>query len=123
MAHILVIDDEPHIRQIIDSILSHEGHRVDLAENGKVGLKMVETSAYDLVITDIVMPEMDGLEVIRALSQKTPRIKVIAISGGTFRLDQNNLLSLARAMRVQEILKKPINYEELSMTVNNVLAG
>jgi CheY-like chemotaxis protein len=84
---------------------------------------MVETSAYDLVITDIVMPEMDGLEVIRALSQKTPRIKVIAISGGTFRLDQDNLLSLARAMRVQEILKKPINYEELSMTVNNVLAG
>ena len=123
MARILVIDDEPQIRLILENILTRDGHQVDLAENGKIGLKMFEINAYDLLITDIVMPEQDGIEVIMAISKKTPRLKVIAISGGSLRLDQDNLLLIARALRVQEVLKKPINYELLLTTVHNVLAS
>ena len=67
MARLLIIDDERGIRNTLREILSDEGHEVAVAENGKQGLEMAQAKAYDLIFTDIKMPEMDGMEVLKAL--------------------------------------------------------
>ena len=67
MAKILIIDDERGIRNTLREILADEGYEVDVAENGKQGLEMAQAKAYDLIFTDIKMPEMDGMEVLKAL--------------------------------------------------------
>ena len=121
MAHILVIDDEPHIRNILEKLLSRDGHSVDTAENGLIGCKQSELFSYDLVITDMVMPERDGFEVIREFSKKSPGTPIIVISGGSAKIDRDNLLSMARHMPVSRVLSKPINFEELSAVVRDLL--
>ena len=69
MSRILVIDDLKQIRLVIQELLEVDGHDVDLAENGRTALKMTESNSYDLIITDLYMPEKDGLEVIKALKK------------------------------------------------------
>lgn len=121
MAHILVIDDEPHIRTILEKLLSRDGHQVDTAENGLIGCKQGNLFSYDLVITDMVMPEKDGFEVIREFSKQLPPPPIIVITGGSERVDRGYLLSMARLLPVSRVLSKPINYEELSSIVCEVL--
>ena len=82
MAKILVIDDEPSILLMIKKMLEKEGHEVDLALNGRDGMELFENIKPDLVITDIIMPEKEGLETIFELRKKNPGLKIIAISGG-----------------------------------------
>ena len=67
MSKILIIDDERGIRNTLKEILADEGHEVEVAENGKQGLEMAQAKAYDLIFSDIKMPEMDGMEVLKAL--------------------------------------------------------
>ena len=67
MSKLLIIDDERGIRNTLREILADEGHEVDVAENGKQGLEMAQAKAYDLIFSDIKMPEMDGMEVLKAL--------------------------------------------------------
>jgi DNA-binding NtrC family response regulator len=121
MAHILVIDDEPPLRAVLEKVLMLDGHRVDTAENGKQGLKLLELFSYDLVITDIVMPEKDGFEVIGELHRKFSHTKLIAITGGTARLGQDYLMSAAKTMRVNKVFAKPLNYEKLKSVVKELL--
>lgn len=121
MAHILVIDNEPHIRNILEKLLSRDGHCVDTAENGLIGCKQSELFAYDLVITDVVMPERDGFEVIREFSKKTPGTPIIVISGGSAKIDRDDLLAMARHMPVSRVVPKPINFEKLSTIVRELL--
>ena len=123
MAHILVIDDAPHIRTVITEYLLLEGHTVDSAENGNEGLKMFGLNHYDLVITDIVMPEKDGLEVLTALKQKGSTVKTIAMSGGAARLDPQLLLETAKAMGANRVLTKPLDFWKLQIAVREVLGG
>ena len=72
MSKILIIDDERGIRNTLKEILADEGHEVEVAENGKQGLEMAQAKAYDLIFSDIKMPEMDGMEVLKALKEPTP---------------------------------------------------
>ena len=72
MSKILIIDDERGIRNTLKEILADEGHEVEVAENGKQGLEMAQAKAYDLIFSDIKMPEMDGMEVLKALKQPPP---------------------------------------------------
>jgi len=82
MATILLIDDDEDVRNMTAELLLSAGHAVDTADDGKTGLALYKTKQYDLVITDIVMGEMDGLQLIDQLRQTDPRPRVIAISGG-----------------------------------------
>ena len=68
MAKILVIDDERAIRNTLKDILEFEGYSVDVAENGRIGLEKALSTTYDLIFTDIKMPEMDGMEVLLTVS-------------------------------------------------------
>jgi len=122
MARILVIDDQQHIRIIIKEFLSIDRHTVDLAENGKVGLKLAGMNLYDLVITDVVMPEKDGLEVVMSLKRLFPRIRIIVMSGGAARLDIESLLKTAKALGADRMLPKPLDFTRLQGEVNELLA-
>ena len=121
MARILVIDDEPHLRILVESFLVQDGHEVDLAENGKEGLKLIECNSYDLVITDVVMPEQDGLEVLMGLKGHVPRMRIIVMSGGGDRLNIKELLSLAKLMGADRVLPKPLDFTALQAVVKEVL--
>src|SRR5258705_3245907 len=82
MALILVVDDEDRIRRLLRSALEIEGHDVLEAREGDEALRLQRTTPAELVITDIVMPDKDGFEVISALRQEAPNLKIIAMSGG-----------------------------------------
>ena len=81
MSKILIIDDERGIRNTLKEILADEGHEVEVAENGKQGLEMAQAKAYDLIFSDIKMPEMDGMELLTALREAEIDCPVVMISG------------------------------------------
>lgn len=121
MAKILVIDDEPQIRNILKEFLQRDGHEVDIAENGKIGLKMAGQMVYDLVITDVVMPEQDGYEVIMDLVRRTPKIRIIVMSGGAAKLNTQDLLTTAKLMGADRALAKPLDFINFKAVVQEVL--
>lgn len=122
MSHILVIDDEPRLRELVRSFLQIDGHDVVTAENGREGLRMAEATRFDLVITDIIMPEQDGFEVIQALVSQTGAPKVIGITGGSRNLRSDYLLNMAQLLGSVKVLKKPLSYEILHAAVAEVLS-
>jgi len=121
MASILVIDDEYQIRMMLRKILERDGYQVMDAPNGKVGMKLFQEAPFDLVITDIVMPEKEGVEVIGELVDHFPETKIIVISGGSRNLDANNLLISAKLLGAHYTLSKPFEREELLNAVRHVL--
>lgn len=122
MAHILVIDDEEHLRTIYEQYLIHDGHTVSTAENGLKAIKLLNHLYFDLVITDIIMPEQDGLGVLSELHNRVDAPPVIVISGGSLRLGSHQLLALAKSLKAQKTLTKPVSYEQLHAAVDTVLA-
>lgn len=123
MARILLIDDDPQVRMVLEGFLKHDGHEVVTAEDGKNALRLLADATFDLIVTDIVMPEQDGYEVIMALSAKADRPKIIAVSGGSPSLPQQMLLNVVSRMQVEQALAKPVSYETLSNAVKAVLSA
>ena len=120
MAHMLVIDDEDLVRQMLRDIIEDAGHEVSVASDGKAGLEVLEEKQADLVITDILMPEQDGLELIRALHRDHPDVKIIAISGGgaTVKL---TFPPEAQELGAHDALHKPFERSELLVKIRGVL--
>jgi DNA-binding response OmpR family regulator len=123
MARILVIDDAEHIRIVLSEHLKLEGHTVDTAENGDEGLRLFDLNHYDLLITDVVMPEKDGFEVLMALKKNASSVRIIAMSGGAAMLDRQHLLKTAKILGADRILPKPLDFLKLQMVVKEVLEG
>lgn len=121
MARILVIDDEPYILMMLKKMLEKVGHEVDMAINGEEGMELFNKYHADLIITDIVMPEKEGLETIRELKKKHPELKVIAISGGG-RVDSKEYLESARLFGASRIFKKPFKQKEIIDAVEELLS-
>ncbi len=120
MAHILVIDDEQGMREAIQKILERAGHRVSIASNGREGLARVANAPPDVVITDVFMPEKDGIETTIALSRSHPDVKIIAVSGGG-RRSNFDFLDTARRLGAHASLQKPVRMSELLALVNRLL--
>ncbi len=120
MARILVIDDDEQIRKTIHQVLELEGHEVVVASNGKEGIKLFKESGANLIITDIVMPEKEGLETITELRRDFPDVKILAISGGG-RGDPESYLTLAKVFGAVRTLTKPFQRAELLEAVNETL--
>jgi CheY-like chemotaxis protein len=118
MTRILVVDDEPILRQVIELTLQKAGFDVVAAGNGKEGLDLYRKTSPDLVITDIMMPIMDGFETIRALKQIAPGVKIIAMSGAGKAIDY---LKMARGLGAAATITKPAERGELIATVQQVL--
>ena len=106
IAKILFVDDQPELLEIHSGFLRDNGYEVDTAANGSMAAELLSTTAYDLVITDVIMPEKEGIEIIMELRDSHPGLPVIAISDGG-RRGALEYLPMARAMGAKATLKKP----------------
>jgi CheY-like chemotaxis protein len=121
MAKILVIDDDVQVLKVLVSYLEKGRHEITTASNGKEGVQLLVSQRFDLVITDIIMPEEDGIEVLLWLRKMPNRPKIIAISGGSASLDQEYLLKLADKLAADRVLPKPVDFATLSNAVRDLL--
>jgi YesN/AraC family two-component response regulator len=120
MAKILVIDDDPSIQTMLKKMLEKAGHEVDTACNGSEGLDKIECCLPDLLVTDIVMPEKEGLELIFYLRRKNPELKIIAISGGG-RFNYEGYLTSAKHLGANLIFQKPLVHKEFVQAVSDLI--
>lgn len=120
MAKILVIDDDELICNMISAVLRRDGHEVDTAINGTDGVAMAKADAPEIVITDILMPEKEGVETIMELQANNPYIKIIAISGGG-RVRNMTFLEMAKKVGARHILEKPFRPAALMDAINDLL--
>jgi CheY-like chemotaxis protein len=121
MARLLIIDDEKLARITLRKILESAGHEITEASNGTEGVAMYRAHPADLVITDIIMPDKEGIETIIELRRDFPNARIIAISGGG-RTRNLDFLKLAEQYGAKRILAKPFSQQELLGAVNAVLA-
>ena len=112
MARILVVDDEPNVRDVVRKTLEHVGHDVAEAEDGLKALDFCKANPMDLVVTDLFMPVMDGLELIVQLGEECPDTKIVAISGSVYE-KRPRFLEIAGRMASVVTLSKPFTVEEL----------
>lgn len=117
----MAVDDEG-VRNALVRILESEGHRVTTARNGVVGLRALESASFDLVITDVVMPDMEGLEFLRQIRRMVVRPKTIVMSGGG-RAFAGDYLALASHFGADGTLEKPISMLDLLQIVARVMQG
>lgn len=115
MATILVLDDDPNIRELLREILTRVGHEVVLDGDGRHALTLVEAHQVDLLITDILMPNRDGIETITALRASHPGLRVIAMTGGSAHMQL--YLSIAAKCGAVATLQKPFPPKTLVETV------
>jgi DNA-binding response OmpR family regulator len=120
MARILVIEDEPVLCTLMQEALEKAGHKVLTATDGEKGVRLFFKQPCDVVITDILMPEKEGLEIILELTQQFPGVKIIAISGGGVSLG-DYLLDVAKEFGAKRALRKPIQMKQLVAVVKEVL--
>jgi CheY-like chemotaxis protein len=121
MAAILLIDDDEALRNVTAEILIEAGYTVDDAPDGRSGLALYRPGYHEVIITDIAMPDMDGLELITDLSRTSPKPRIIAISGDS-QFSESVYLPTARQLGVQCTIGKPIRAEVLLQAIAKVLA-
>ena len=109
---ILLIDDDALLRQTIRKMLESAGHEVVEAENGRIGLDAFRKQAIDAVVTDIIMPQKEGIETIRDIRALNPAVRIVAISGGG-RTHQMDFLNIAAKLGASATLSKPFRKEAL----------
>lgn len=122
MAKILFVDDEAAVRHVGSSILKSAGHIVEVAKDGKEALEKLEGGTYDLVVTDIIMPEVDGIQMIVEITRQNPQLPILAISGGG-RKGKMDFLQIAERLGARSSLCKPFQAQELLDAVDRCLAG
>ena len=107
MATVLIIDDDEPIRALLRTTLEAAGHKVVEAANGRIGLDLYRLKPTDLIITDIAMPELNGLDLMLALTRQFLHAKVIAISGAG---EEKNVLDVAKLLGARQTFHKPFEY-------------
>lgn len=120
MKRILVIDDEPHILLMVKKMLERAGYEVDLASNGSEGLRLFSKLRSNLVITDIIMPEKEGLETIREMKRISSDLKIIAMSGGG-KISADNYLETAKIFGASRLIEKPFSQKQLLTYVEELV--
>lgn len=120
MAHILIVDDEEPIRSFIADALTLEGHHVAMATDGLKALSILSKQPVDLVITDIFMPDMDGLELIKKIHIASSKIAIIAMSGKPAQYSKP-YLGAASQFGAALVIPKPLDIDELTNAVDTVL--
>jgi CheY-like chemotaxis protein len=123
MARVLVVDDSRTVRGIVSERLRGAGHEVLEAPDGKLGLALFLRTSPDLVISDVVMPEMDGFEILGAIRSAAPTTPLILMSGGGRSLRVDDLLRSAKLLGACQVLRKPFSGEELLRVVEGALTA
>ena len=120
MARILIIDDEPQIRSMLTLMLERDGYEVIEAPDGVEGIKAYRQNPADLIITDLIMPNKDGIGMIIDLKKEFPDVKIIAMSGGGLN-KPDGYLKGAKKLGASCTLTKPIDREEMLRAVKDIL--
>ena len=120
MPRILVIDDEQLLRSTVVTILTRAGFSVEEASDGRAGIAMFHKNPPDIVLTDIFMPNRDGIEIIKELKHSSPLTKIIAMTGGG-KLRMMEIASAAQVLGADHVLDKPFESESLLAAINTVL--
>ena len=117
---ILIIDDDEQIRHVLQEMMKSAGYEVMVAENGKIAMQMQREHSADLVITDLIMPEQEGLETIAKLKSEFDGIKIIAMSGGG-RIGPEAYLPAALELGADRIFTKPFKIGAVLEAVKELL--
>jgi len=122
MARILIIEDDDKFRAMVRKMLEKAGYNdIEEAANGSIGIKLIRQHPFDLVITDIIMPEKEGLEMITELSRDYIGVKIIAMSGGGIN-DPQGYLEIAKCLGASRTLAKPFKHSDLIDAVQELLS-
>lgn len=120
MSEILIVDDDSQVLDVLSEMLRLEGHTVSTAENGEVAATCMENQSFDLIITDLIMPEKEGLETIADMRNRGSNVPIIAISGGG-RVGPMDYLETARFIGADAALAKPFSRDEFITVVTELL--
>ena len=121
MANVMVVDDEPAVRNLFKEILAESEHVVIEAQNGEEACEIIHETAIDLVVTDLVMPEKSGLELIMDLAENYPELPIIAVSGGGGITGRFDYLPIAKLIGAKKIVNKPFKVEEIRKLIYDIL--
>lgn len=121
MSRILLIDDEEAFRSVLTASLHQMGHDVTEAKDGREGVDRYTQGRFDVVVTDLIMPEKEGIETIMDLRKLNPSVKIIAMSGGG-RVTSVDYLQIARQVGAKIILAKPFTYEDIRGAIEQLTA-
>lgn len=122
MARIMIVEDDSAVRRLVRRLLEGEGHTVIEEPDGRSALRHFAGDPADLVISDVYMPDMDGLELLERLREAFPEVRVIVISGGG-RLRTMSVLEDAKGMGAARVIAKPFSPEEFRSAVREVLSA
>ncbi|NOZ62184.1 MAG: response regulator [Calditrichaeota bacterium] len=122
MKRILVIDDDEFFREMLHAMIEREGYEVDEAEDGEVGIEKHKKKQFDLIITDIIMPNKEGIGTIMELRSDYPDVKIIAVSGGG-RVVPNSYLHIAEKLGAHKTMTKPFERKELISSIKELIGS
>jgi YesN/AraC family two-component response regulator len=122
MNNVVVIDDNSQVRSKIKNLILNAGYKVFEASNGRLGMDLIQNIKPQLVVTEIIMPEQDGLEIISAVNIKFPETKIIAMSAGGGRLINFPLLELALKIGADFIFDKPLDENKFIDLVKRIFS-
>ncbi len=118
MANILLVEDIDIVRLALSTLLKDSGHRVTEACDGNAAMKAIQDVRFDIVVTDVFMPGMDGIELIRQLRDSHPDVKIVAISGGGANQRVNFAIDMASKLGADMALQKPVDNEILLANID-----
>jgi len=111
--HILIVDDDASIQKMLKIFFENKNYKVSLASDGREATYMQSKDPADIIITDIFMPEKEGLETIREIREKHPNIVIIAMSGGAFYRAPNDYLTIAQKIGADDVICKPFELKQI----------
>lgn len=121
MAKILIVEDDHQLREMLTQFLEAENYEVINSNNGEEAIRILKKTKIDLIITDIIMPEKDGVSLIRDLRKNYPDLKIIAVSGGSRHIDPQNPLKIVEKLGAHLTLAKPFKLSELLEAVQELI--
>jgi len=126
MPRILVVDDDVSVRVATRTLLEHEGYEVVCADSGRTGIEAIASTSFNAVIVDIFMPDMDGLQTIKAFNRQAPGVPIIAMSGFMFRdssAPAPDFLSMSTKLGAAYSVRKPFRPLDLLRALKACLSG
>jgi DNA-binding response OmpR family regulator len=117
-----VVDDEAELRDIVGRVLIGAGHQVTCAANGEEASRALSGQDFDVILTDVIMPEKDGMQVIVEARRTRPAMRIVAMSGGGH-VGREQYLKMAKSLGAHAVLEKPFGGDELIAAINTVMGG
>ncbi len=118
---VLIIDDDPLLREVAVELLTEAGHDCAIAEDGRLGIASLEARPVELVLLDMIMPNMDGVETLGQIKARWPELPVVVMSAGTRSMAMQSLLRLAASLGADEVMQKPLRRDVLLPLVERLL--